>query len=305
MKPRSYENIEIEDVSVKSWTDKLPNGPFVKESVNKENTISTAENTIRESMILQILEEKGVQNIPRVKRNAAGMPLSKSGRIGSYEQPDGTGYIHASLGLEKIQGESLLAHRFKNESEVVTSMLSAAHTLKDIHEAGFLHNDIKPTNLMIDTKGNTIVIDFNNSRRLSKNGLITEPTGGTPLYRAPEATNRIDYDVRSDIYSLALTTAKIVGISLKVLETTDKDLATYENRWQKFQDNVLEAVRTRKVSDKLGRFILVSGSGNRLDRFKNYDQVIEALEIVNDKNKSLEDLDELIRKSTLWIKPKA
>ncbi len=43
--------------------------------------------------------------------------------------------------------------------------LNLSETLKSIHEAGILHNDIKKENILIDESGNPCIIDFGFSTR--------------------------------------------------------------------------------------------------------------------------------------------
>ncbi len=88
-------------------------------------------------------------------------------------------------------------------------MRQAAVGLAHAHEAGFIHRDIKPGNLLVDTKGVLKILDLGLAR-LTRGATQVVETGtsvsGTPDYIAPEQIlNRPDIDGRADIYSLGLT----------------------------------------------------------------------------------------------------
>ncbi|MDH3255564.1 MAG: ECF-type sigma factor [Acidobacteriota bacterium] len=81
----------------------------------------------------------------------------------------------------------------------LASALSAAH----VHSV--LHRDIKPHNIMIDTNGEPLIMDFGLARLLEDPSHTT--TGvflGTPNYVSPEQASLQPLDERSDIYSLGV-----------------------------------------------------------------------------------------------------
>jgi serine/threonine protein kinase len=80
-------------------------------------------------------------------------------------------------------------------------MRSALRGIEALHDAGFVHCDIKPANIMCDAMGNIKLVDYGRAN------LIDEKISmllGSPLYMAPEIHRRERYLVASDIYSLGL-----------------------------------------------------------------------------------------------------
>lgn len=89
---------------------------------------------------------------------------------------------------------------------VVHILRQILRALEALHENGFVHSDIKPSNVMINRLGDVKVIDYGRAVRLHEKVSILL---GTLHYMAPEVHRRESGRAQSDLYSVG-----IVGIEL-------------------------------------------------------------------------------------------
>ncbi|GAB2688845.1 protein kinase domain-containing protein [Kitasatospora kifunensis] len=85
----------------------------------------------------------------------------------------------------------------------ITSAVLAA--LDTSHDQGLVHRDIKPGNVMVNTKGEVKVMDFGIARAMQSGVTSMTQTGmvvGTPQYLSPEQALGKSVDARSDLYSV-------------------------------------------------------------------------------------------------------
>ncbi len=133
-------------------------------------------------------------------RHPAVARLLDAGRL-----PDGRDF----LASEWIDGESLtlLPKQRPPWSKIRGIVSSIASGLGAIHDAGIVHRDVKPSNVMVPRSGPSaaVIVDFSHSLIMS-NERVTE-TGvvlGSAAYMSPEQTQGLPLDGRSDLYALGV-----------------------------------------------------------------------------------------------------
>ena len=115
------------------------------------------------------------------------------------------------LVTEFVQGTTLagsLKQRRPTPHEAAALCARIAEALHHAHEAGIVHRDVKPGNLMLDEQGEPFLMDFGLAKDIT--GEITISTSGevlgTPAYMSPEqaAGESQAVDRRTDVYSLGV-----------------------------------------------------------------------------------------------------
>jgi|GEM_PF-2159385 len=154
----------------------------------------------------------------RLRREAQALArLSHANVVPVYEVGEHEGRVFVAM--EFVRGQTLrqwlggVPHPW---SEVERVLLQAAAGLSAAHQAGIVHRDFKPDNVMVDDAGRVRVLDFgvaavgpsgledtlptdeHRDARLTHDGALV----GTPVYMAPECLSRGPATALSDQYSL-------------------------------------------------------------------------------------------------------
>jgi serine/threonine-protein kinase len=81
-----------------------------------------------------------------------------------------------------------------------------AEAIGALYQSGWLHGDVKPSNIMVAPNGHVTLLDLGFARPVEQSGSIAERwILGTCNYLAPEwFTSALAADIRSDIYSLGV-----------------------------------------------------------------------------------------------------
>lgn len=153
------------------------------------------------------LDEKGSERFIREARSAACLRdpnIVKVYEIGKHENS-------VFIVSEFIDGKDLGVHLEENgfeQSDAIRICSKIARALQHAHDAGVIHRDLKPQNILLDSTGEPMIADFGLARQtsgdltVSQEGLII----GTPAYMSPEQAQGDSQktDHRTDIYSMGV-----------------------------------------------------------------------------------------------------
>jgi eukaryotic-like serine/threonine-protein kinase len=138
--------------------------------------------------------------------------LSHPGIARVYDYGESAEFGGAYLIMELVKGEPLsaiLARAGRLSPDATLDIIGqAARALDAAHQAGIVHRDIKPGNLLVAGGGTTKITDFGiaTAVRAAQASHLTE-TGmvmGTAMYVSPEQATGAPVDASSDIYSLGV-----------------------------------------------------------------------------------------------------
>jgi Tol biopolymer transport system component len=119
------------------------------------------------------------------------------------------------LAMEFVKGAPL-----KGPCEVKEAIgygIQIAEGLAAAHEAGVVHRDLKPGNILVTEKGSVKILDFGLAKLAEKNlngataATQTMAIAGTPGYLAPEQLHGKPADTRSDIFAFGCILYELVG----------------------------------------------------------------------------------------------
>jgi eukaryotic-like serine/threonine-protein kinase len=173
---------------------------------------------LRRPTVIKLLpaDKAGAANLVRFEREVQHTSqLSSPHTVAVYDYgrtPEGTFYY----AMEHLDGVDL-DHLVKQAgpqpaSRVIHLLAQACVALAEAHEAGLIHRDVKPSNIMLCRHGGAFdvvkVLDFGLVKDLGAGADATRVTHadallGTPLYLSPEAMTDPDaLDGRADLYAL-------------------------------------------------------------------------------------------------------
>lgn len=151
-------------------------------------------------------DETFVSRFRREARSAAR--LSHPNVVPVFDQGEDDGRVF--LAMEYVEGRT--ARAVLDEEGALTpraalDIIEAVLTgLAAAHEAGYIHRDVKPENVLIPDRGPIKVADFGLARAVTSQTTTAEDgvLFGTVAYLSPEQVERGIADARSDVYAAGL-----------------------------------------------------------------------------------------------------
>lgn len=188
----------------------------------------------------------------RLEREARAMAQLKHPNIVAIHDFVRLDDVGAGIVMELVEGETLrtLLARYPDGMPVPKAMKIAHQigaALETAHDAGLVHRDVKPENVLIDLEGDAHVADFGlalpideDATRLTRSGT----TVGTLAYVAPEQLEGEAVDARADLFSFAVVIYEMLtGIRPRGVVEPPQDLR--KEIAPGFGDALLRAMRRR------------------------------------------------------------
>jgi eukaryotic-like serine/threonine-protein kinase len=174
--------------------------------------------------VLRDADESDVTRIARFRREARVASLLHSPYIvESYDFFFEA--AHYFMAMELVEGphlKSYIVARGKLASDdalLIAEQVCLA--LVEAHELGFLHRDIKPQNILLDSSGSAKLADFGIVRIAAARGLTTDGIVlGTADYISPEQAQGLELRPTSDLYSLGVVLFEMLAGVLPFHGTT-------------------------------------------------------------------------------------
>jgi len=142
------------------------------------------------------------------------------------------------------------------------------------HEAGVIHRDIKPQNILIEPTGGLKIMDFGIARLTEDRGMTTTGTViGTPDYMSPEQARGLPLDFRSDIYSTGVVLYELFTGSLPF--EGDSPLAVVLKHVQ--ENPPSPQAKNPKIDPRVAAIILKCMRKDPADRYQSVNELYEAL----------------------------
>ena len=130
---------------------------------------------------------------------------------------NGTNYIVTEYFCGVTLKKYILENRIKNGKVKINHILEIffkiAEVVCKIHKKGIIHCDLKPSNILIDIRGNIRIIDFGASlKKKEKIEFVKVSDGYSPIEIYSE---KVEIDERTDVYSLgALLYFMLCGVKV-------------------------------------------------------------------------------------------
>ena len=166
----------------------------------------------------------------RLRREAKALArLSHPNVVHVYEVGSGGDGNGMFVAMELVEGGTLtdwLTEQRRSTSEILDRFVAAGRGLAAAHDAGLIHRDFKPDNVLLDPQGNPKVVDFglvlakedpaevplgsthpdtDEGDRSEVSLTVTGTLMGTPAYMAPEQHRGQMADARTDVFAFCVS----------------------------------------------------------------------------------------------------
>lgn len=161
-------------------------------------------------------------------------------------------------------------------------LCQAAAGIAHMHDRGWIHRDIKPDNILLNSSGELKLIDFALAKRIERGGgLMTwfrggrksGTTAGTRSYMSPEQVLNRPLDERADIYSFGATMFEIVAGRPPFRANTPSELLSKHLR----EKPAMLQFLNEEVTEEFGQLCNRCLAKDKKERFRNMHELLSQL----------------------------
>jgi tRNA A-37 threonylcarbamoyl transferase component Bud32 len=242
-------------------------------------------NFLRKNVAIKVLSPKLVASQPDIEKkflfeavNSAKLDHNNLVRVLDAGRDEKYTYMI----VEYIDGPTLLDLIKQSgaikPSQSIKIMIDVCQALDYALNLGLIHRDIKPDNIMVTKQGVTKLADFGLAKIINNPDVYqSSETGkiyGTPFYLPPEQILSKDEDHRYDMYSLGATFYHILTGRPPFIADNIKDIIHMHLKETPIPPDELSS----EISQELSQIVLKLMEKDPNDRFKNYKELIVALD---------------------------
>ncbi|AKG73739.1 hypothetical protein AAT16_05605 [Salinicoccus halodurans] len=162
--------------------------------------------------------------------------------------------------------------------EAVRIAVMILQGIRHAHQAGIIHRDIKPQNILLDGQQRVKITDFGIAKALSETRMTeTNQVMGSVQYISPEQAKGRQTDERTDIYSFGIVLYELLTGSLPFDGETPVSVAL-----KHISEPMPDVLAHRDVPQGLKNIILKCTEKDPYNRYRHADDVIRAIGVYKD-----------------------
>ena len=213
-------------MSQPSWIGRSLGGRYQIEELLGEGGMSSVykatDPNLRRTVAVKLIHShlsKDPDFVSRFEEEAAAVAQLKHPnviQVFDFDHDAGTYYMV----LEYVPGQTLqerlkelaAAGKRLTAKETIGIASGISDALHYAHGRGMIHRDVKPANIILNDRGQPILMDFGIAKIIG--GKVHTVTGsiiGTAMYMSPEQASGEAADARADIYSLGVVLFEMIG----------------------------------------------------------------------------------------------
>lgn len=233
---------------------------------NSDKDVRFIEQVEQEHAVSVRLDHPNIRRVEKLLKSRRGFKVVEIGMLMEF--------VDAET-VDQVRPEGMLA--------TIDIFVQVAEALAHMHERGFVHADLKPTNIMVDERGRAKLIDLGQAAPI---GTVKKRIQGTPGYMAPEQAHREPITERTDVFNFGATMYWILTQEVIPTALPPKDEKTRMVSGAIEADRVPPPVpphlKNRLVPESLSDLIVRCVRSNPAERPPSMVAVLRELEAIRD-----------------------